>query len=128
MWYKHKGQDYGISIDLIKTQKITFEGLCEIIKLQKLRIDFQQILIDAKDPILIKILFNQLTQIEFELQMAWGFPTDSSKHKSHRWAHCICPYHDNNDMPDGLRWVNLSCVLHGDIIKKVKLEKKKRKC
>lgn len=126
MWFKHKGQDYGIPFALIESQKLTFEEISELVSLHKDRIDLQKILIDTKDVKLMKILFHQLTELEFEIQMMWGFQPDIRKHHSYRWPKCSCPFSDNKRMPEGLMWVTLSCPLHGEEIYSPKPKKRKQ--
>lgn len=120
MWFQHRNKTLGINLDLVKHQRITFETLCAIIALQKERCDFFSLLEATNDRKLIKILFKQLTEIEYELQMLWGFEPDARFHNSWMWPKCTCPYSDNRHMPPGLQWVNENCPLHGRTIKKSK--------
>lgn len=128
MWFTHRDKNLGINLDFVKEQRITFETFCQIIILHKERADLFDLLMRREDRSLIKIIFNQLTQIEFELQMLWGFEPDAREHKSWRWPRCECPYSDNRHMPYGLQWVTETCPLHGSTEKKIapKLNKPKK--
>lgn len=62
---------------------------------------------------------NQLEDIEFALQRAWGF---DEKRAKHTWwfmiPHCTCPKSDNLDIStDGLpiRLKTTTCPIHGNI-------------
>lgn len=126
MWFKHRDKTLGINLDLVKDQRITFEELCEIVSLQKERADLFQILWDndTDNKKFLKIIFNQLTQIEYELQMLWGFEPNSVHHKSWRWPHCTCPYHDNQDAYPYMTWRDIKCPFHGDEIEQKTKTKK----
>jgi hypothetical protein len=117
MWIKHKDKVLGINLDLIREQKIDFDTLCEIVKLHKIRSDLFDILTSIIDPTiesaLIRILFKQLREIEFELQILWGFPTNEIMHRSYLLPHCTCPKLDNRDAFPHIQYKDGGCPLHG---------------
>lgn len=120
MWFKHRNKLLAISLDLVKENRVTFEDFCEIVRLRKERDDLFTLLRTTDDKTFMKIIFNQLTEIEFELQMLWGFEPDKSFHKSWTWPKCECPYWENRHMPRGIQWVYKHCPIHGTEIKKSK--------
>ena len=80
-------------------------------------------MIQLKLKILMKIIFNQITGIEFKLQMLWGFEPNAMHHNSWMWPQCTCPYLDNRHMPPGMMWVTENCPLHGNVLNKLKKKK-----
>lgn len=67
------------------------------------------------DDELLLMMFDALyTQLEFELQEAWGFPQDINCHRFWWRPKCTCPKTDNDDnYPHGRYVINRGCVLHG---------------
>jgi len=68
---------------------------------------------DSCDDILM--IYNALyTEIEFELQDAWGFGRDIKFHKFWDRPHCACAKMDNEDnYPSGFYYFLSGCTLHG---------------
>ena len=67
------------------------------------------------DPKRLKKLAEKITDIDFDLQEAWGFERDE---KFHTWWYrlpkCICPKIDNRDcVGTVLRYTSHDCPLHG---------------
>lgn len=116
MWYQHRGETLGISLDFVKEQRVTFETLCQIVTLHKERYDLFDLLRRTKDRTFMKILFNQITEIEYELQMLWGFEPNAIHHKSWRWPNCKCPQMDKQDWYPVAQVYNSRCPLHRDLI------------
>lgn len=116
MWFKHRNTTLGIPFSFMETQKITFEELCEIVKLHKERYDLHCLLTSTKDEVFMVILFNQLTQIEYELQMLWGFETNRIWHRSWEWSHCSCPKMDNRDAFPYRQYATVGCPLHDQFV------------
>ena len=113
MIYVHKNTAYYIPQYLIRKQKVSKADLDVIVKLQKERQDLTDYLRLVYDVVLIKIIANQIEQINYDLQILWGFPTDRSHHKSYNLPHCTCPTADNADiLGSGLVWVNYTCPIH----------------
>jgi hypothetical protein len=68
-------------------------------------------------------MLKELTQIEFDLQEAWGFPKDSNFHRFWDIPGCTCPTIDNNErIGTGYFIINGGCPLHGGDIGKEKSE------
>lgn len=114
MWFQHRDKTLGINLDLVADQKITFETFCEIILLHKERYDLFEELRKTKDETLMKIIFNQLTEIEYEIQMLWGWQPNAIMHRSYLWPHCKCPTMDNRDAYPVAQYVDKHCPLHGE--------------
>ena len=112
MIYTYKGNIYTIPIQLIIQKNISHEELCEIVKLQKERLDLLEFLEKTTDRILMKIIYHQITEINYDLQILWGFTTNEFKHKPYYLPHCTCPKIDNEDAHLDLIWVNDNCPLH----------------
>ena len=66
------------------------------------------------DPDKLKGFAELITDVEFELQDAWGFKRSADHHKFWDTPKCLCPKIDNNDSyPFGYYTVTSSCPLHG---------------
>lgn len=64
----------------------------------------------------LRKMAQEVTEIDFSLQVAWKFPRNE---RFHSWwfraPHCICPKLDNWDrVGTKQKVVNLSCPVHGD--------------
>ena len=113
MLYTHKGNTYTIPVMLLLRQNISHEELCAIVKLQKERLDLIEFLEKTTDPILMKIIYHQITELNYDLQILWGFETNEFRYASYDLPHCTCPKIDNDeDAHLGLMWINDSCPLH----------------
>lgn len=63
----------------------------------------------------LRELAEMITEVEYQLQDAWGFPRDSSMHYWTEVPKCSCPKMDNWDIRGtGKRLINLSCPVHGE--------------
>lgn len=102
-----------INTKLVAKQNISDERLSLIISLheQKLAI-FAALSSGVTKP--DKTVAALLTNIEFQLQDAWGFPRDSNYHRFWECPSCLCPKIDNEEnYPVGHYWFNAACPLHG---------------
>jgi hypothetical protein len=117
MWFNHRGTVLGVNLDLVKEQRITFEALCGIVQLHKERYDLKNFMGRTTNKRLIKILYKQLTDIEFELQTLWGFELNQIRHMSFLWPHCTCPKMDNRDAFPHVQYYSSNCILHEDYVK-----------
>jgi hypothetical protein len=113
MWFTHRGHRLGVNADLIRERKLDFDTVSQIVALHKERYDLFTLLVKTKNRTFMKILFNQLTQVEFELQMLWGFEPNAIRHRSYLWPKCTCPKSDNDDAFPEIQWIDLKCPLHG---------------
>ena len=70
--------------------------------------------VDYIEGISISASINLYTEIEFELQDAWGFGRDIKFHKFWDRPHCACAKMDNEDnYPSGFYYFLSGCTLHG---------------
>ena len=113
MQYIHNGIKWNIPDELIEQQDLRPSELRQIIALQKERTDLFNLLIRAKDRTFMRIIYHQITEINYELQMLWGFELNDIRHKSFTYPHCICPKMDNEDMYPYFMIIDLECPLHG---------------
>ena len=106
-----------INMNLLKERKIEKENAFEILRLHHKR---EIIFLEMKysdDIEFIKIKYNELKNIEFELQELWGFEQNENYHfligKGYI-PHCECPYLDNKDLiGTDIRIYNENCPIHG---------------
>jgi hypothetical protein len=56
---------------------------------------------------------DKITELEYAIQEAWGFPKDSTYHRFWETPHCTCPAYDNIDAYPHLQYYNCNCILHG---------------
>jgi hypothetical protein len=113
----HKNTVLGINLSLAMDQHLDFDTFCAIVALHKERYDLNQIFDKLTDPILIRMVFVQLREIEFELQYLWGFPSNEIYHRSFYWSHCKCPKMDNADAFPLMQYKSGNCPLHGPDIR-----------
>lgn len=97
---------------LVKRQNLNHEAVERIkaLHVQRLSIedDFQNHKISAQE------YREGWTQLQFELQTAWGFPHNQNFHRFWDMPGCKCPKIDNNDAwPTGHYIVSQSCPVHG---------------
>jgi len=95
-------------------QQNAWGNLTEIIEAHELKLCIYHLLHETKDKALIKSLASDLTEIEFELQELWGFSKDKMFHRFWEYPKCTCPRLDNIDAYPHMRYISISCPLHGD--------------
>lgn len=113
MLIKYKDDYLSINLDLVANQNIDFDTMCEIVALHKERYDLRSLFAATKDKTLIRMLFVLLRNIEFELQILWGFEPNESWHGAFRWPHCTCPKWDNREAYPHYFIISGGCPLHG---------------
>lgn len=61
------------------------------------------------------LLMEKLTDLEFQLQEAWGFSRDSTKH-SYQWklSKCSC----GGLLGNGMAWIDKNCPYHSEYMMK----------
>lgn len=114
----HNYTDIHLNPTLVKQQNCTSEDVKKIKILHRRRLCvFEQMseLDPQTDQQELRRLADEVQDIEFELQDAWGFKRDAA---NHTWwwkvPHCKCPKLDNHDRY-GIREKVISgdCVIHG---------------
>jgi hypothetical protein len=64
----------------------------------------------------IKQLVQDIENLEFQLQLAWGFPQDRNYHTWYNIPRCTCPKIDNREKcGTEFRIVDGNCPIHGRI-------------
>ena len=106
--------------NLIKIQKLNNSQISVIVDLHFSK---EQILEEMElnsklqhnyNPSKLKELANQITEIEFMLQTAWGFPQDKALHRFWELPGCCCQRLDNEDLyPSKYYWKSKGCPIHG---------------
>lgn len=63
----------------------------------------------------LRDLANEVEDLEYQLQEAWGFPADSNYHTYwYEVPHCACPLMDNDEeFGSSYRIKDKSCPVHG---------------
>ena len=62
----------------------------------------------------LKTYAKLITEVEFKLQDAWGFPRNNDYHRFWDLPGCKCPKMDNDDRwPTGYYVINGDCPIHG---------------
>jgi hypothetical protein len=68
----------------------------------------------------------RLTEIEYDLQEAWGFDRNVRFHKFWEAPKCKCPQMDNDDAyPSGYYSFNTKCPVHGEAIEALSTKTKR---
>lgn len=103
-----------INSNLIKIKGIDSEGLKLIIKLHKQKHKISEKMLKTDDKKLLKEFADLITNIEFDLQKAWGFEQNIDYHKFWYLEKCECPKLDNDDRyPHGNYIITNNCPIHG---------------
>jgi len=114
--YKGKIVSY-LNPRLAQRQGVTVEGLKTIKNVhRKILKLFDKI--RAEDDVLeLHLLAEKITELDFQLQDAWGFERDANFHTWwYKAPKCTCAKMDNHDyLGTPLNSINLSCPLHGDL-------------
>lgn len=114
--YEHDGNTYGLPLRLVIGQQVSKEEIEQIIVIHKQRHDLKKFLETVDDVELIGIIFNQLTRMEFDLQILWNFKPDSVYHRSWDWPKCTCPKLDNMDAFPFMQYYSGGCPLHKNVL------------
>lgn len=104
-----------INKNLIEKLKITSSNLKLIKSLHEVKYVLHKNILNTDDSDIIKKNVEQLTDIEFQLQKAWGFKENKNYHRFWETPKCTCPKMDNDDSyPSGYYVIDSICPLHGD--------------
>ena len=110
---EYKGKTVVLNSRLLDRQK-AWDNLDEIknLHLEKLKIFEQMELTDVKED--LKNYAQEIEQLEFKLQKAWGFSQDRNYHYWYDVPKCICPKLDNRDnYGTEYRIFDSTCPVHG---------------
>ena len=103
--------------DLIVSQKCN-NSIPELLRLHKIKHYIYKRMHRANSPINkdnLKRYDRLLTEIEFQMQDAWGFPRSTNYHRFWERPRCLCPIMDNQDSyPTSFTYTNQDCPRHGD--------------
>lgn len=99
---------------LIKSKNISDESL-ELIK--KLHLEKHYVMLNMDEDIsknMLQIYAREITEIEYSLQEAWGFPRDAKFHRFWELPNCQCPKLDNEERYGTDYYITSSnCPIHG---------------
>jgi hypothetical protein len=105
-----------INKNLVERQNVSLANLKLIKTLHKTKHNIAVEIEKTDDVVELHKLANAITEVEFKLQKAWGFPEDIKYHKFWYTKKCTCPKIDNDDdYPHGYYTINLECTLHGEL-------------
>jgi len=101
-----------INAKLLDKQK-AWDNLEKIKKLHVQKFTTIKAMEKATDLFKIRAYSDTVTQIEFKLQDAWGFPRNASFHRFWQLPHCRCPKMDNEDAYGTMfNFINVLCPVH----------------
>lgn len=79
------------------------------------RMELEHVMELVSNPSHLKELFQIWTDIQFDLQEAWGFPRSKDHHMFWTVPRCTCPVLDNRDSyPSGYYYIASKCPIHGN--------------
>lgn len=112
----HGGKESLVLNKALLDQQLAWHNLDLIKSLHKERFILEDEMYATDDPDLLYLLDKLYTEIEFELQDAWGFERNTKFHKFWQRPKCRCPVMDNEDRWNGseYRVINSKCPLHGE--------------
>lgn len=111
---EYKGSTIVLNSRLLDRQK-AWDNVDEIksLHLEKLKVFEKMNLTDVKED--LRKSAQEIEQLEFKLQKAWGFPQDRNCHYWYDVPKCTCPKMDNRDnYGTEYRITDLYCPIHGD--------------
>jgi hypothetical protein len=110
----YKNRSTKLNLNLIKKQGINKATLQKIKTLHLHKLMIYDLMDQIDNSVQLKNFDQILTELEFELQDAWGFPRDARYHKFWNRPCCACAKLDNEDAyPTGYYNYNDNCLLHG---------------
>lgn len=103
-----------INKNLLDVQ-LCWENLEAIKSAHTLKLLFYTMIEEETNPVMLKELAKDITEVEFELQRLWKFNVDAKYHRFWDTPKCQCPKLDNEEAySTGYHITNLSCPLHGN--------------
>lgn len=113
--YYNKVYQYSINRNMLENQGKVNE-LEEIKALHLKKLSYVERLEASDDADVLKFYANEITDVEYALQKAWGFQINVNYHRFWILPKCKCPTMDNEDRyPHGHYLVSSVCALHGFI-------------
>ena len=98
-------------------QKLDVNDLKIIKNIHRKRLRLFDIITEENDPVRLRKLAQQITEIEYTLQEAWGFNKNINFHSWWFMApKCHCPIMDNQDsIGTNYHIITTDCPLHGSL-------------
>lgn len=110
---KYRDRTLLVSRSLLKAQGKSSE-LNKIKELHKERLEIEHQMETRRYP--HKELGRAWTEVQYEIQVAWGFPKDIRFHKFWEIPSCTCPKAENiNSYPSGYYFYSKDCKIHGNV-------------
>lgn len=107
-----------INENLVKHQGVQ-DRVQEIKNLHLKRLELEKEMQKSDDPDFLSVSDDAYTEIEFQLQDAWGFGRDITYHKFWERPKCKCPKLDNNEFyPIKYTYVSGGCPLHASKLRR----------
>ena len=103
-----------LSPHLLLSQKIDKAGFKRLCKLHQKKDRIMQKMEAEVSVDTLKKMANDITEIEFQLQLDWGFKQNINYHRFWTLPKCSCPRMDNEDnWPIGYYVRTSNCIIHG---------------
>ena len=110
----HNGKEILLLNKALLDQQNCWKNLDKLKALHEERLELEDMMHASNDPGFLILCDTLYTQIEFELQDAWGFPRNANFHRFWMRPKCTCPHIDNEDSyPFGFYVTVGNCPLHG---------------
>ena len=111
-----KGSQYTLNVRLAESRGLSKQDFLDLVAAHQQKVGIFQQMRDTEDPEHLHVLAEQLTEVEFKIQDAWGFPRDKSKHRWFQAPRCQCPLYDNVDrLGTDEMVINGHCPVHGSL-------------
>lgn len=108
----HNGKRVTLNKRLLDQQNC-WNNLEKIKTLHKEKLVLYEVLEKNDDADTLKRTDKLLTDVEFQLQDAWGFARDQNFHRFWERPKCKCPSMDNRDSYPYQQYTSSDCPLHG---------------
>lgn len=104
---------HSLNVELVKKQNLSDEKIERIKHLHVIRLDLHKKMALYEDSKVLQNMFQDITDLEYELQELWGFQPDITKQPWFKVPKCTCPKMDNEDDKPYLQHFVLTCPIHG---------------
>ena len=114
-FFECNGEPWFLNGYLIELKGIDEDTCKKIANLHRLKVSYQSdaVKCEVTNRFNLHEIGNRIREIEFELQVAWGFVQDENWHKHWEVAHCSCDRDANWRAYPHHTIVNDACPVHG---------------
>lgn len=103
-----------LNAEMVRKQRLSAGDVTTIKYLSRLKAKVFEQMRNTDDPKALRRLNKSVTELDYHLQVAWGFPKTLNKHRWWEVPKCLCPKMDNaENWGTKYRIINENCPIHG---------------